>query len=504
MKSFKEVEAGRRAYYRDGALNSVHRSSLTVPEIAGSQAEISFVNHFLLKRGYRNVGCRVTAFDPQGKRIESRLLTIDEPRAYTVPLSGMVSDDADGYLIEFFAAENLFIPFPAVMVNHRGPAHINSVHAYNRILNDVFEDDAINAAAVREASIDVRIDADTDTFALFTAGPLGCRGTLGVELATESGVHRKEIELDVARLCSRDISLRQCFPDLPAVASGTLKLDQPPQVLFYGRMLTGMRRKDGAFSANHSYYDSSARQEYWDDDRPSVRMYPYFGELENSIRMYPIMSPGRLDIAVELYGADGIRIGIADAGILESPGGAPIDRPVNALCAAAGVAPESVAAFAVRAAPLSGKTPTRVNHQLVHGPIGSDALSASVNVSLNNPNVFMPEAKTGFAWGQAPVGDAVTSVLGLVGNDPAGTDSPLTVTFYDEQGVLGSRQFDLKRGGMVRIDPADALAWREGGTQAPGDVSYVWYVAEAPRQDLSGYVVSRHRDSGHFSGEHSF
>ena len=35
MKSFKEVETERRAYHRDGALNSVHRSSLTVPEIAG-------------------------------------------------------------------------------------------------------------------------------------------------------------------------------------------------------------------------------------------------------------------------------------------------------------------------------------------------------------------------------------------------------------------------------------------------------------------------------------
>ncbi len=505
MKSFKEVEAARRAYHRDGGLNSVHRASLTVPEITGSEVELSFINHFLLKRGYENIGCRVTALDPEGKRIESRLLTVDAPRAYTVPLTGMVSEPVDGYLVEYFAAENLYIPFPAAMVNHRGPSHLNTVHAYNRVLNDVFEDDAINATSVREASIDVRVDADTDTFALFTAGPLACRGTLGVELATEAGTHRTEIELDVPRLCSRDISLRQSFPDLPATASGTLKLDQPAQFLFYGRMLTGIRRNDGAFSANHSYYDSSASAEYWDDGQSSVRLYPFLKGLENSVRIYPIMSPGRLAIEIDLYGENGSQVGTVNAGELVSPDGDQIDQSVNALSASAGIDTGDIAAFAVRATPLDGNTPTRVNHQLVHGPLAEDSLSASVNISLNNPNVFAPEGKTGFAWGQTPVGDAVDSVLGLVGDNPIGGDCALDVTFYDEEGLLGTRRFDLKSGGAVCMDPAEALSWRAGGSgQAAGDVSYIWYTVEAPRPDLTGYVVSRHKAAGNFTGEHSF
>ena len=504
MKSFKEVEAARRAYHRDGSLNSVHRSSLTVPEIDGSEVDLSFVNHFLLKRGYRNIGCRVTALDPDGQRIESRLLTVSEPRVYTLKLTGMVREPVDGYLVEFFAAENLYIPFPAAMVNHRGPTHLNTVHSYNRVLNDVFEDDAINATQVREASIDVRVDADTDTFALFTAGPQPCRGSLGVELATGAGVHRSEIELDVPRLCSRDISLRRCFPDLPETASGTLKLDPPPQFLFYGRMLTGMRRDDGAFSANHSYYDSSTSEEYWDDDRPSTRLYPFFAGLENRVRMYPIMSPGRLAVSVELFQADGERMSAAPIGELASPGGAPLDCSVNAICARQGIDRDAVVAFSVRTVPAGGNTPTRVNHQLVHGPLSGDGLSASVNVSLNNPNIFMPDGKTGFAWGQAPVGDAVESTLGLVGNVPDGKPCPLKLTFYDEQGELGARRFELEPGGAVRIDPAEALGWRGGGGTDTGDVSYLWYTAEAPRPDLTGYVVSRHKAASHYSGEHSF
>ena len=459
---------------------------------------------FLLKRGYRNVGCRITALDPEGKRIESRLLTVDEPRVYTLKLSGMVAEPVDGYLVEFFAAENLYIPFPAAMVNHRGPNHLNTVHSYNRVLNDVFEDDSINATAVREASIDVKVDANTDTFALFTAGPQYCRGTIGVELTTEAGTRQTEVKLDVPRLCHRDISLRRCFPDLPEGTTGTLKLDQPPQFLFYGRLLTGIRRHDGAFSANHSYYDSSESTEYWDDDRPSVRVYPFFPALDNTVRMYPIMSPGCLNVAVNLFGHDGERLAADDIGELESPGSAPLDRSVNALCAELSVDPEAVAAFSVRTAPVNGNTPTRINHQLVQGPLAGDALCASVNVSLNNPNVFIPMGKTAFAWGQMPVGEAVESVLGLVGNIPDGERTAVEVTFFDEQGALGSREYELKPGAALYIDSTEALSWRKDGGQPIGDISYIWYTAKAARPDITGYVVSRHKTTGHYSGEHSF
>ena len=504
MKSVKEVEAARRAYHRDGSLNSVHRSSLTVPEIAGSEAEVSFVNHFLLKRGYKNIACRITALDPEGKRIESRLLTVDEPRVYTLKLTGMVSEPVDGYLVEFFAAENLYIPFPAVMVNHRGPSHLNMVHSYNRVLNDVFEDDAINGTPVREASIDVRLDSDTDTFAMFTAGPQACHGRLGVELDSGAATQHTEIDLAVPRLCTREISIRQCFPDLPELASGTLKLDQPPQFLFYGRMLTGMRRADGAFSANHSYYDSSASEEYWDDARSSVRLYPFFTGLENAVRMYPIMSPGQLSVVIELYGVDGKSIAALDAGTLDSPGGVPLDRSVNALCASQGIDTGAVSAFVVRATPCGGNTPTRINHQIVHGPAADNGLCASVNVSLNNPNLFVPKGKTGLAWGQAPVGSAVESTFGLVGNVPEGPDCALDITFYDEKGGLGTRRFELKDGAAIRFDPEEALSWRADGGRPLEDVSYIWYTAKTERPDLTGYVVTRHRAAGHLSGEHSF
>ena len=53
----------------------------------------------------------------------------------------MVSEPVSNYMVEFFSPDNLFIPFPAVMVNHHGKNFINQVHAFNRVLNDVFEDE---------------------------------------------------------------------------------------------------------------------------------------------------------------------------------------------------------------------------------------------------------------------------------------------------------------------------------------------------------------------------
>jgi len=50
MKTVKQVKATRKTYHKDPTLNTIHRASLLVPEIQNTVAEISFLNHFLLKR----------------------------------------------------------------------------------------------------------------------------------------------------------------------------------------------------------------------------------------------------------------------------------------------------------------------------------------------------------------------------------------------------------------------------------------------------------------------
>ena len=490
MKTYKDHQETRRRHHADPRADTVHRSSLLVPELPGAEVDVSFLNHFLLKRGYGNVACRVTSVDGEGRKLSSRLHPVTEPRVYRLPLTRMVPGAAS-HVVEFFAADNLVIPFPAVMVNHTGPDCFNSVHAYNRVLNDPFEDDAINALASPEASIDVEDGAET--FLVFMAGATGCRGALELTLATPERVRAVRVDLDVPRLCPRVVSVSDAFGAAP---SGVLSVRQPRQPMFYGRLLAGRRAPGGAFTANHSFYDSSGTEEYWTDAGESYRTYPWFADLDARVRFYPIMSPGRLAIALEAHGPDGRSLLRWDAGVIESPGAAFLDVDPGVALDRARVERRDVAAFTVRARPIDGEAPTRINHQVLYGRGG---LSASLNVSLYHPSFFVPEGKTGFAWGQLPVGGDLRSRLGIVTNGPGGDPCDVVLTIYDETGEVGQKTFGLAGGGSISVDAGDLVP--RAVDDAP---RWLWYIARAPRPDITAYTLTRHERSGHSTGEHSF
>jgi hypothetical protein len=111
------------------------------------------------------------------------------------------------------------------------------------------------------------------------------------------------IPVELERLTNKNYFLSDIFNK--ELSEGTiLKILQPKQSLFYGRLLSGvMNRKTKSFSANHSYYDSSPTEEYFENSQ-SYRTYPYFPDCQNGITMYPIMSPSTLDIHIELSGYD--------------------------------------------------------------------------------------------------------------------------------------------------------------------------------------------------------
>ena len=500
MKSFKAVEETRRDYHANAARNSVHRASLLAPILPGAALDVSFLNHFLLKRGYSNVACRLTEIDKTGKRIQSSMIKIDEPRAYTLRLSDIAHAETSDVMVEFFAADNLFIPFPAVMVNHRGDGFMNCVHAYNRVLNDVFEDDAINNTRQREAAIDVRLDDRAATFLLFTAGQVPCRGDLQLCLKTGGQQIKSGIALDVPRFGHREISLREAFPQLNRVAGGVLTVDQPAQPMFYGRILAGQRANDGAFTGNHSYYDSSETAEYWDDASPSTRLYPFFAQFDNRIRFYPILSPGRLRIEIAVRDRAGRILRRIDAGMLQTPGDGYLDVSINETCRDAGIAASDVAAFSITATPEGGNTPTRINHQLV---FVSGGLESSVNISLTSPKVFTPAGKKGFSWGQLALNRDFETWLGVTTNQPDGPECEIQATFYNSGGKLAETRIHLPSGAARACRVEELLP--DGAFAEHGDpAEYVWYELRSDRPDVYGYAVSRNRRTGHCTGEHGF
>ena len=411
MKKFKEIEATRKKYHRDPKLNPIHRSSLMVPELDDCIAEISFLNHFLIKRNHKKIACIITAIGKDGNKIESRLHHIDQPKVYVFTLTGIVEKPVSNYMIEFFSPDNLFIPFPAVMVNHRNDKFLNQVHAFNRVLNDIFENDDINKNHVKESSVDLILNDNTDTCLLFTAGPIDCKGSLEIEIDTPSKTHRTVVSLDVPRFGHKKISLRESFNELPDGVKGIIKAKQPNQLLFYGRLISGQWRSDKTFSANHSYYDSSTTEEYWDNTEPSEGQYPFFSKFKSRIKIYPILSPSELEIILYANSNQGKEIFSQKVGKITSPSNEFIDIDVNTTFQNAEIDISTISSFGVRAQAINdSKIPTRIGHQLIYGAGGLDT---SINILLENPNYFIPEGKKSMKWGQIIVGGGFDSFFGI-------------------------------------------------------------------------------------------
>ncbi|MGI0021913.1 MAG: hypothetical protein ACRD9Q_03530 [Nitrososphaeraceae archaeon] len=503
MKGYKEVEAARREYHKDPNLNSVHRSSLMVPEMEGTTVGISFLNHFLIKRNYPKVACRITPIDLQGKKLESRLYMIEKPKVYMIKLSGMVQNPVSNYLVEFYAAENLFIPFPAVMINHHGNGFINQVHSYNRVLNDVFEDEAINSTQVNEASIDFILRDKIDTFLLFSSGPLPCDEPLEVQIMTNNGSIVKQVETHLPRLCNRKISLRQTFPDIPNDTKGVLKVKQPKQFLFFGRMLAGQASSDGAFSGNHSYYDSSNIREYWDKGNFSQRFYPFFNDLVNAVTMYPIMSPSELSVFISLYKDDGSLIKDISVGLLSSPGNSFVEASINSLAQNAKIEIKEISTFALSAKAEPGKLPTRINHQLIYGCGG---LNSSINISLFNSNIFIPEDKKSFSWAQTVVGGDYDTFVGIVADssaNPKVKSHEVKTAFYGENGLVSERNWKIPNGSAIKFAIGKELESELTSSDMKQPKS-IWCTVESEQYGVTLYTVTRNNMTMHCSGEHAF
>lgn len=384
MKPFLDVEANRIQYHKFDNVNTVHRSSLLVPRFEHTKTNISFLNHFLLKRNNRNITLKITPINTHGHSKDAISLAINEPKVYSLNLEELFSDynDIIEYIVEFYSDVNLFIPFPAVMINHIGYDFVNSVHSFNRVLNDVFEDDKINMHQVHESSIDVLSNKEYDTFFNFATGPFTV--TEAISILNSQNIEKKIIPSEIKRFSNKNYFLSELFNC--ELSDGTvLKILQPKQPLFYGRLLAGiMNKSTKAFSANHSYYDSSSTEEYFQNDT-SYRTYPYFANSLNRITMYPIMSPSELNIHIELYEAT--KKFISHPLVIVSPSNTSISFDINSLVQESGF--KKVSLFKVVAQSKNGKIPTRVNHQLIYGPLNSTSkLRSSINVSLLNEEIY--------------------------------------------------------------------------------------------------------------------
>ena len=495
MKSLRDVEKTRLDSYEDAQKNSTHRSSLLVPTIPKTEVSISFLNHFLIKRNNPNIGLRLTAVDELGNRIMTRLFPISEPRVYTFHLQRDFCKEATSYLVEFFSSNNLIIPFPAVMVNHRGPQSYCTVHSFNRVLNDIFEDDEINTIQVEEGAIDIAQNPLASTFFTVYAGQHRLKDEISLRFKSNSVSLSKQITVDIPRLTHQIFSLNSVFPEIEH-QKGVLLIQQPRQDMFYGRLLVGQSLPNGDFSANHSYYDSSQiAGEYWDGAQSSHRTYPIVDGMNTSIRIYPIQSASALGFTVLIKDASGSTLATSKEFELVSPGSDWLDIDINQLIASFDVQPHTARAFTLIAKPKTGNTPMRINHQLIFSGSG---LESSINVSMHNFNVLHSSARPRTTWGQLIHSKNYDTWLAFANDGETSEHSNVDVKFYSELGIEQTASVAINQGTSAQLMLSEVLG------EAVGDDQFIWFEVESPNYFLTAWCVSKNKISGHCTGEHSF
>ena len=495
MKSLRDVEKTRLDSYEDAQKNSTHRSSLLVPTIPKTEVSISFLNHFLIKRNNPNIGLRLTAVDELGNRIMTRLFPISEPRVYTFHLQRDFCPEATSYLVEFFSSSNMVIPFPAVMVNHRGAQSYSTVHSFNRVLNDIFEDDEINTIQVEEGAIDIAQNPLASTFFTVYAGQHRLKDEISLRFKSNSVSLSKQITVDIPRLTHQIFSLNSVFPEIEH-QKGVLLIQQPRQDMFYGRLLVGQSLPNGDFSANHSYYDSSQiAGEYWDDAQSSHRTYPIVDGMNTSIRIYPIQSASALGFTVLIKDASGSTLATSKEFELVSPGSDWLDIDINQLIASFDVQPHTARAFTLIAKPKTGNTPMRINHQLIFSGSG---LESSINVSMHNFNVLHSSARPRTTWGQLIHSKNYDTWLAFANDGETSEHSNVDVKFYSELGIEQTASVAINQGTSAQLMLSEVLG------EAVGDDQFIWFEVESPNYFLTAWCVSKNKISGHCTGEHSF
>jgi hypothetical protein len=499
MKTFNDVQKTRIKYHKEPDLNPIHRSSLMVPEIQGSIAEISFLNHFLLKRNYDHIACVITPIGIDGKKLDSRLHVIDEPRVYRFTLTGISEQLVSNYMVEFFSSKNLFIPFSAVMVNHRSDDFFNQVHSFNRSLNDIFEDDEVNNHVVKEASVDLILNDNIDTCLLFTAGPMGCSDTVDIEIVGENETFESKKQINLPRFGTELISISNTFKNIPNNFSGILKASQPKQPLFYGRLLGGQWNSSGEFSANHTYYDFQNVEDYWKDNQPSKSYYPFFSELINSIRIYPLSSPSELEIFVTPVLEDSTILDEIFIDNLISPSNKFIDKNLNSLFSNLKIDLDKLSSYIVTAKVKNGKKPGRISLQVVYG---KGSLESSINMTLYNPGTFVGNKKS-FKWGQTVTSSKFETLVGITTapiDDPTKKIYECHVQFYDETGKIADRNWEIKSGTSKKFTISEELNLTINQNSVP---HYVWCVIEGD-PGISFNAVTYNNKTNNCSGDHGF
>ncbi|MBA3604357.1 MAG: hypothetical protein H0W50_12150 [Parachlamydiaceae bacterium] len=477
----------------------------------------------MLKRNIDKIAAFTSLRDKDGTILVRQLITLTEAKSYRIEVSELLiqagrSLDASfvgSIEVEFFAASNLVFAFPATVINYYGEDFSSFVHTAQRVYND-FEDMQKNSQTdVPESGFNIHVDDNNEPFISLVNGPEAQEDSkIELQLFNSNGdvleytkslgrlapyqttflYPARELDLEVflqhqVGACKAKFNLRWIFP----------------------RLLVGNRqKKPSAFVITHSYYDCStaiADSNYWrpsePDWNPASLMIPV--KLEGShftnIYFYPIYSPSKLAVDIEIYSKEGkLLITTENVLLIVSPAQGHAVVQMREIAENAKLLPADAFAAKVIVRPVGESLlPARVKIALDIG----DGRGLPCNICMNLQPFNPPLALKTHSFKWLPLlSDKPGATVWLMNSSPQKNftqTATLELTFFREKdNAVLKRKSELAPNGFMVITPDDDTELNEFLEESIG-----WITIISSNAYLTTYYFSNN-PSGIVGGDHGF
>lgn len=437
----------------------VFRSSAIFPVLQqqGITSRLLFMGYWILKRHIREISAIATLRNDEGQILSRSTFLIQEAKTYRIELADMMaqaglhSDSSfmGSLEIEFFSTQNLFFPFPAVVVNYYGPEFSTVVHTAQRVYND-FDDMKKNSQTeVPESGFNFYANDHLEPFIGLINGCMPAPDSSIRLLFLNEAKQPLNCTIDLGDLKPYQTAwiypARHC--DLKKFLSGkpgTAKIQFQVNWIFPRLVVGNLDSRLPALSITHTYYDCSTAtsdSDYWQPAQPGWHSAALMLPCEvthqhfTNIYFYPIYSPSSFAIDIEIYSPQGQCLGtIPNAAAIQAPQLATHRLPLKEYCQQLGLNPNVNYGARIIARPdEASKIPARIKIGL---DVGLNNLDMPCNICTNlQPfNPAMETKPTSFRW--SPVlADQPTATIWFMNSSPATNytrEAELTITFFRE------------------------------------------------------------------------
>lgn len=503
------------------------RSSAIFPILKkpGLSVRLIFLGYWLLKRKIGFLTSVITLRSKEGTAIGRKILTIADAIAYRIELSDLlqqagINENAifEGSLeIEFFSAENLVFPFPAVVINYYGDNFSSVVHTTQRVYNDYEDMQKNSQTSVPEAGFNIYVNEKYEPF-------LGLIN--GVFLKEDAKIefeffnHKGQVLTFTKNLGSlKPYETTFLHPsrevDLASFLDGQVGSCKAQFAVnwIFPRLLVGNQKTDSpVLSITHTYYDCSAadsKGDYWyspeSEWHPAALMFPLFlaEDRFTNLYFYPIYSPSLLAIDIEFYSDSGVLLADKkDVLLLKSPMQEYVVLHLTQLAKELGCkALKGMLAVKVIARPLENSLlPTRIK---VGFDVGHESQGLPCNICMNLQlfNRALAAKSSSFKW-LPLLADQPASSAWLMNSSPhKHYDKTAAVElsiFREKDDAVFKCSLTIPPHGFITLSPLDNPEIAEF---LQGTIGWVTVVTD--NGYLTTYYFADH-PSGNFGGDHGF